>query len=448
MKAGKIYFLCYALENDENEYRVLSSETNIITTMKYAEWFKLQRKFFLMDGYDATDESLFKFAEDFKQYVAELKTNKIYKLDILFYYGGLNTIVKQVFKRFAKGRYEDHEPISKVEKQWSNACYNSGLMYCDDDIGDEYIESHTYDYNSMYPRVMASDKFYIPKKQGKEHYLKSLPKITDIQVGYYHVKITCEDNNFKKLFAFSKKNVYADRSLYQAMKYQDEFNVKIKLVDNVKYNAYLYDEECLTNAKRIFGKWFKIMSALKKEFPKNKIIKFLGSSLHGQLQAKHLIFKTPKQITDEKLDVGINDSHRYVIVNHKIYGTYGKPDYKEYYELHDTETPTEFNIRLGAFLTAYVRNKTSRLVTGHVFFGKDIIRNKLHDLDTVIRIHTDAVTFTEPMDHLDDVDDLKKESKSSGKIKWKNVNTYFKKCVKCKIGVKNSEISSHKCSTS
>ena len=52
----------------------------------------------------------------------------------------------------------------------------------------------------------------------------------------------------------------------------------------------------------------------------------------------------------------------------------------EYYELIDTDNPYKFNIRLMPFLTAFARNKISRLA------------NK--DIDNVVRIHTDSCTFS------------------------------------------------------
>ena len=72
-------------------------------------------------------------------------------------------------------------------------------------ISDEYVDSYSYDYSFNYPKCMCSDKLMIPNKPGKEYKLEQLPSLENLKVGYYRVKITCENDDFKKLFAFSKK---------------------------------------------------------------------------------------------------------------------------------------------------------------------------------------------------------------------------------------------------
>ena len=99
------------------------------------------------------------------------------------------------------------------------------VIYLDDDVKDEYIQCYSYDYSFDYPKCMASDKLYIPSKQGKEYKLEKLPEnINDLKTGYYRIKITCENPEFRKLFTYSKKNTYTERSIMQAMKYKDDFD--------------------------------------------------------------------------------------------------------------------------------------------------------------------------------------------------------------------------------
>ena len=78
-------------------------------------------------------------------------------------------------------------------------------------------------------------------------------------------------------------------------------------------------------------------------------------------------------------------------------------------------------------MTAYVRNKTSRVVTGHVYFGKNEIKNDVHDLNDIIRVCVDSVCFKKKMPDLEKVPDLKYENKSSGLIKWINACKYINK---------------------
>ena len=426
------YSLYY--ENDNNEYIVYSSETNSITTMRYVHWSKLERTYHMLPPFEASEKGLFEYAEKFKEWATELKDHKIYlnrnqnfRINASFYYT-LHHLARGFYKRVTKGKFEHHEPKTAIENSYIEDCYNGGLLYCDDDDG-EYIESYAYDYTFDYPKCMASDKLFIPNKAGKEYKLNKIPDVNDLKTGFYRVKITCKNNDFCKLFSFSKKHTYTDRSIIQALKYKDKFDVKIELNQDLKYNCYLYDDKDLESGSVLFKKWFTILSELKEKFPKNGIVKFMGSSLYGQIETKHEIYKTEEEIVKEQLDVGVKAPHRFIIQGYKIYGIELEKNYKKLYCLTDTEKPREFNIRLKSFLTSYCRNKTARICTGHVRFGKNAEKNVVHDLNDVIRIHTDCVVFRKQMKDLEseDIPDLKKEEKSSGLIRWVNTSKYHNK---------------------
>ena len=68
--------------------------------------------------------------------------------------------------------------------------------------------------------------------------------------------------------------------------------------------------------------------------------------------------------------------------------------------------------RIKASLTSYVRIKTARVA--------------LLKLVKVIRIHTDDIVFNEPFNY-QNIYGLLPEEKSSGNIKWINVNEYEKR---------------------
>ena len=420
------YHLYY---NDKvgNKCVVYSSETKQISTMSQSAWYKLYHKFKLLKGYEMDEKGLLKYAADFATWVKEIKSSPIklapksFKTFDPLFYNSLNEISKGLFRIIGKGKYEHHEPITDIERKYMDDCPNSGLMYCDESISEKYIKSYSYDYTFDYPKCMAADKLKIPSKAGKEYKLNVLPEVKDIKTGYYRIKITCENKEFRKLFTFSKKHTYADRSVIQAIKYKDEYNVKIELNQDLNYNCYLYDDECLESGKKIFGKWYEYILGLKEKFPKNGLVKFIGSSLHGQISQRTYLTKSDDQVYEEILDIGVLPKNRYFVKEISFFGEIQK------YKLIDTKKPSEFDIRLKSFLTAYVRNKTARLVTGHLYFGKDIIKNVEHNLQNIIRVHTDSVTFTKEMKHLDDVPDLKLEKKSTGLIKWLRVGKYHNK---------------------
>ena len=81
--------------------------------------------------------------------------------------------------------------------------------------------------------------------------------------GIYRVDIQCSDNNFKKIFAFSKSNTYVDIYLKFALKHQKQFDVKIELIIDDEPNAYLYDVDSIINTRPIFDNWFNKLNELK-----------------------------------------------------------------------------------------------------------------------------------------------------------------------------------------
>ena len=339
---GEIFYFYY--ENSNGDKVIINSRTKEIKTYGYEEYKMFNKSktiYHMMKGFDANEEGLNKYVNDFKEWATELKNNKVLNIDIFRYYN-LYIAVEMTFKRLCKGKYESHDKITEKERQWQEKCYNGALTYCDDSAIDLITECFTYDYSSQYPKILASNSFFIPTKEGKEYKLKKLPDMKGMQTGYYHAKITCNNIEFKKLFSFSEDDVYTDRSLYQAMKHQKEFNVKIELVTDVEYNSYLYDDDCLVSGSKIFGGWFKKLSELKKLFPKNPIIKFMSSAIWGFICKKTPIYKSEQEITNENLDVGVgkNTKRRYRII--KQYFNHGTPGK---YELSDRQQGQKYFYR-------------------------------------------------------------------------------------------------------
>jgi len=87
-----------------------------------------------------------------------------------------------------------------LEYQWYLLTNNGGLIFC---IEEGIYESFGYDFTCFYPRILASENFYIPNCEGKEKLLDELPK--KLKFGIYKVKITCNDINFKKYLHLVKK---------------------------------------------------------------------------------------------------------------------------------------------------------------------------------------------------------------------------------------------------
>jgi len=83
-------------------------------------------------------------------------------------------------------------------------------------------------------------------------------------------------------------------------------------------------------------------------------------------------------------------------------------DNKEYYKLQSMIQPYRYNFRLKSFLTAYGRVKIAEVAQTN--------------LDSCIRIQTDGIVFNKNLKITFPL--LVKDDKTTGLIKWENVNKY------------------------
>jgi hypothetical protein len=128
------------------------------------------------------------------------------------------------------------------------------------------------------------------------------------------------------------------------------------------------------------------------------------SSLHGSLSRSNCIFKTFEAIESEGLDVSMNSSSDYKIIE------YVSNEDKELYKLQCNHNPYRFPFRLKSFLTAFGRVKIAEVA--------------LCKIDDVIRVQTDGVSFKSQV--YPNFSHLIADDKSTGLIKWEHVNKYTK----------------------
>ena len=416
------YIIFYATKFDAyNAYRSDSKTIEIIsykTYMTYSKRYEMLKSF----GCEATTKGLKAYVPLFIQYVDELQ--KVPKTPFYWLlYKTNNHAVAGAFKKYA-GKFSHHESISKIEYEWSEKTFGSGIRTLDEKYADKLVYGYGYDLKMCHPHAMASKNLLIPNKQGHEFFIDALDfaKYNDWKEGYYHVNIKCTNPEFRKLFSFSKHNVYTKVSLYQAFKYQKQFTITIELVHNKHPNAYLYEKEDMETGHTIFGNWFKTHSAMRDILPENKLLKHLLSSASGQLHKKTVLLKTEKEIKDECLDFGsCHENHDYTFLNEKQYKTSGVDE--DGYDntitkilLLNNKSPIN-KIRFRPFLMSFIRNTVSRI--------------SIIDLSHVIRICEDAVIFSQEQDlnKIQSVYHLIPEDKSTGILMFNKNNRYNHKII-------------------
>jgi hypothetical protein len=348
------------------------------------------------------DDCLINYISDFKHWIKELRYDKIHSFRYTNYFTDIMASVN-FFMKHIDFKLKDCPQIKRVEMEWIESAPNGALMYCIEEQT-EPIDTYSYDFNMHYATCLGKledSNLMIPTSEGYETTLDELPKKSmNLSYGFYRVKITSDNPNAKKVFVFSKKNTYNYYSLFFAMKHKKQFNFKIELIQDGKPNAYLYDN--MIQSSEYFGEWYNTLLSLKKKYPKNKLIKMLASNLWGGLAQTNT-----KNVSEDELDKYVSEG--YQIRDKKEYGDPDDSDHKIYYEIYHPDNFYKYNIRIKSWLNAYARNKTAYLA--------------MTDLDNVIRIHTDSVSFRTEHEHNER---YKFEDKTSGRVIWYNVNNYYK----------------------
>jgi hypothetical protein len=372
------FFLFIKKEMDENGMRINLTETEADTLLSS-----------YLDNFNIWCDELDK----------EIKMSMKYRMCLSH-----SVATELVFKFYTaknKHLYENSERIDEIEYKWIERTYNGGLMFCDKQK--EPIQTFSYDWNFFYARLLGTKGLYIPNNKGYETTLNELPD--ELQLGFYHVKITSTNPDSKKIFAFNlDENVYNYYDLLFVIQNQIEYDFKIELIQDGEPNAYLYDDYFETS--ELFQSWFNKLSYLKRNYPHNQLIKQLGSSLWGVLSQHNSIdveYNEYKQNKDKYKNYDIYDI--------KEFGEPFTENWKKYYVLIDSSDPYKYNIRLKSWLNSYARINTAKIA--------------MTDIKNVIRIHTDSISFKTEHPELNN-DLMKLENKSSGNILWNNVNNYFK----------------------
>ena len=371
-----------------NEYRVYVPWYNEMKTVTKDELYKITHKYEIMAGYnkyDNMDTNLRLYYMDFKDWNDELFKNG---LDAYTHSYKNDLAVLRAFQKYSTFDLHNKENIDEIETSYFEACNNGYLESC---IQGEY-DCYGYDMNSFYPRMLGENKLKIPVKAGYECKLEVLDKY-NLKFGIYKVIIECYHKDFIKIFRFSEDNTYTHYSLLYSFMYQQEYDIKIKLIQDVQYNAYLYNDCDVIESKTIFGDWFNKLILVKTKFPKNKLIKHLLSSLWGSLSAKNY---------EEKIEVNEMELENY---NENEYNIDDVDLEKGIYYLIKKQNKYKYNIRLKPFLQSYQR----------CFMGR--IAHDNH-LDEVIRICCDNITYKSNVRI--NVPNFLPEEKTTGKILWKN----------------------------
>ena len=293
------------------------------------------------------------------------------------FYKMSNSLALNFLKRYVSFASLDYDKVSMTEFQLYEKTYNAGIYYANKGV---YKNAYMYDFRMMYPRCMASDKFYFPcYDKGNWVEFKRVQKTNIYKYGIYHCRITVHDENVKKIFMTSKDDHYTHYDLESAHKllsvYKDSLTIK------PLGKAYVYDEDTLEKGSDIFSQWYNALVKLKEKDPKNIIVKTVSSSVWGYLCQKQTKKMRLSDVTDDMefaLDITeITDETTHVIFDY----TPCEDDSYSYYDLlHVNDSPQKYPFRLKPFLTSFARLQ--------------MVKALMMQLPYVVKINTDGFVMT------------------------------------------------------
>jgi hypothetical protein len=249
----------------------------------------------------------------------------------------------------------------------------------------------------MYPNFLQH--FSVPFTKG------TFSIITELKTKYgiYRCVINPSNNiHINKLFRFNQKNFYTHSDIKTA----NLLGLEIVLIQDGKYNAIEWKDNERYKGSDIFTQYINDFYFLKEKYKDNPLPKRVLNSLWGLLSQKEK--KNYYADGKEKLDIPDED---------EIDDITPLPNNRT--KITTTNKNKIFTSdwgRLGCFLTAFCRNKIAEFA--------------YENREYIVRIHTDSLVSTKPMNHL-------KISNKIGDWKMKQINKAF--IGKCNQKIKNSK---------
>lgn len=353
---------------------------------------------------DKTIENLYKYVDDIIVWREELLNIKClfvpfdyfdnsYKLNDEVFYRNHSNNVKTFMKRFmpyietSDGKKQlicnTYDNIEIYEENYYLKTNRSGLMYGETGV----YEMTTYDFKFYYLSCMcykSNDKlkmtYQIPTKKGIISEIKSLPTKTQLKFGIYHVKITSNDENFNKIFGFSKENHYTHYSLNFVLYYNlNGGKITLELLSD---KFLYYPKECLVDGYDLFNSCHHRLREVKKELPKNGLVKKLGSTPWGEFQSQHTIFKLEDELENDDSVLTLHFDQIKDETTYYIKDVITNKKGENIYKLLPLKQPIyQYQLRMKAFITDFARVRMARTILrgGHI--------------NDVVRVQTDSVSY-------------------------------------------------------
>ena len=431
-KTLNYYYSC--LNNQgQSVYKCLINDSDAIQTVECLDYRKT-RNYSMNASYEETDEELYRFRADLKrlneQIVDKLYFSKLSKKWFrvnVFNYNTLNeAILNTVIVNSDQSKLKKVPKINFRELCVFNYCLSAGLMTIDKDLLGIPIKSFGYDYSKFYYNIMK--KIQIPICAPT---YKTIDRIDFNKLGFgiYRCKIDCTSKDFWQCFNFNKTHHYTHNTIKTLYQYSALYDIQFKLLEaDEEYNYNVVQYTKTIELKLLFKDWFTIMDDIIERCPGNWLAKSYVSQAWGN------ICKFKKIKVDEE-SIGEYDwDHMHNITYKNQYAYYNYKTDKGKYQLIQSDDP--FNsvlARMKVFITEYARLHIFNFISQHGLANQ------------VIRIQTDGVVFKKKYNFNQLDYPPIAEAKTTGYIKFYNLNNYFHVCKSCNAEYKYCKNVTHIC---
>lgn len=416
------YYYKTVNNNNQSVFRCLYDGRYDIVEVKSLD-IRNCRNFRMNDKYEATDDDLMQFRDDFLAYNEELKKpffkNKdktVFKVDILNFNSTNDAVLNNLLMNSNQDRINLIPGIKRSEFVMLENVLSCGLMTLDKTYLEKPFESYGYDFSKYYYNMMR--KIRIPESAPVYYVMEELD-YEKLDFGFYRVKVHCTNADFGKVFNFNKNHHYSHNILKLLYKHREKYDISFTLLaPDADYFYNMVHYEKTVELKTLLAGWFKIMDTLLKTCSKsNWLVKTLISQAWGTLckYAKVYVTSENSKNYDWEHLKDINATEKY-----------------DYY-VHSYENGV-FKMIKGS--RAFAHEGLARIKPFLTEFARGFVFNMLseHDLARdVVRIHTDGICFKRPVDFKA----LKldyfpiPEAKSTGTLKFYNLNSYVHVCKDC-----------------
>ncbi len=437
MNKNVCYYYKTSNENNQTVYRCLYGGRYDVVEINSLD-MKTYKNFRLNDKYTACDDDLIQFRDDFATYNNELRRpffknrdKTVFKVDIFNFNSMNDAIVNLVLMNSNQERINLIPDIKRREFILFENCLSCGLMTLDKDYIEVPFESYGYDYSKFYYNMMK--RIRIPESEAIFYIMEELD-YEKLDFGFYRVRVNCTNKDFMKIFNFNKTNHYNHNTLKQLYKFREQYDITFTLLppdDEYNYNMVHYEKT--VELKTLFSGWFKVMDTLLKECSKsNWLVKTLLSQPWGTLSKykKHYVKKEDSSNYDWDHLKSISNSENYKYYAHEYEnGIFTMIEAKKAFTYGDIA-------RIKVFLTEFARGFVFNMLSSNNL-AKD-----------VCRIHTDGICMKRPVNFQSMKLDYYPipEAKSTGTLKFYNLNCYYHICPDCGTEYKYDKTKLHECS--